>query len=47
MQLEMSKQALNSETVRSGIKDILLNHAGLWEALRNKATTVGSGVAKP
>ncbi|MFE8604832.1 type I restriction endonuclease subunit R [Archangium violaceum] len=34
---QMSKQALESEAVRSGIKDILLNHAQLWEALRSKA----------
>jgi type I restriction enzyme R subunit len=33
----MSKQALNSETIRLGIKDILLNHAKLWETLRQKA----------
>lgn len=33
----MSTQALNSETVRRGIKDILLNHLGLWERLRAKA----------
>lgn len=33
----MSTQALNSEVVRAGIKDILLNHAGLWEALRSRA----------
>jgi type I restriction enzyme R subunit len=33
----MSTQALNSETVRVGIKDILLNHARLWEALRSRA----------
>lgn len=32
----MSTQALNSEVVRTGIKDILLNHAHLWEALRSK-----------
>ena len=32
----MSKQAL-SPAVQSGMKDILLNHAGLWETLRNKA----------
>jgi len=30
----MSTQALNSPTVQSGMKDILLNHAGLWESLR-------------
>ncbi|MFL5355405.1 hypothetical protein [Archangium sp.] len=33
----MSKQALDSEAVQSGIKDILLNHARLWEALRSRA----------
>ncbi len=33
----MSKQALNSEAVRFGIKDILLNHAKLWETLRSNA----------
>ena len=30
----MSTQALNSEVVRRGLKDILLDHAGLYEALR-------------
>ncbi|HEX5744595.1 MAG TPA: hypothetical protein VFZ09_00045 [Archangium sp.] len=34
---QMSKQALESEAVRSGIKVILLHHARLWEALRAKA----------
>jgi type I restriction enzyme R subunit len=34
----MSKQALNSTEIREGIKDILLNYAGLWEALRERAT---------
>jgi type I restriction enzyme R subunit len=33
----MSTQALNSADVRRGIKDILLNHSGLWESLRGKA----------
>jgi type I restriction enzyme R subunit len=33
----MSTQALNSATVRRGIKDILLNHLALWERLREKA----------
>ncbi len=33
----MSTQALNSDKVRKGIKDILLNHARLWESLRDKA----------
>ena len=36
----MSTQALNSEAVRAGIRDILLNHSRLWEALRAK---VGAG----
>ena len=30
----MSTQALNSAVVRRGLKDILLDHAGLSEALR-------------
>ncbi len=34
----MSKQALNSPSVREGMKDILLNYAGLWEALRERAS---------
>jgi type I restriction enzyme R subunit len=33
----MSRQALNSAEVREGIKEILLNYAGLWEALRARA----------
>lgn len=33
----MSKQALNSPAVQSGLKDILLNHARLWEMLRERA----------
>jgi len=33
----MSTQALNSDKVQSGMKDILLNHARLWESLRDKA----------
>jgi len=32
----MSTQALNSPTVRGGLKDILLNHAGLYESLRGQ-----------
>jgi hypothetical protein len=28
---------LNSESVRNGLKDILLNHSHLWEALRDRA----------
>ena len=33
----MSTQALNSPTVLRGLIDILLNHANLWESLRDKA----------
>ena len=33
----MSKQALDSEKVRSGLKDVLLGPAELYEALRSKA----------
>ena len=32
----MSTQALNSSAVQNGMKDVLLNHAGLWEGLREK-----------
>ena len=35
----MSTQALNSAAVRDGMKDILLNHAALWETLRDRAST--------
>jgi type I restriction enzyme R subunit len=33
----MSNQALNSERVREGLKDVLLGPAGLYEALRERA----------
>jgi type I restriction enzyme R subunit len=33
----MSTQALNSPSVQDGMKDILLNHARLWETLRDRA----------
>ena len=33
----MSRQALNSDQVRRGMKEILLNHTQLWEALRTRA----------
>jgi type I restriction enzyme, R subunit len=33
----MSTQALNSQSVQTGMKDILLNHAGLYESLRSSA----------
>jgi type I restriction enzyme R subunit len=36
----MSKQALESEKVRHGLRDILLDHAGLYEDLRSKAGAV-------
>ena len=39
----MSKQALDSERVRSGLKDILLGPTKLYEALRER----GSGTGKP
>lgn len=33
----MSTQALNSAEVRRGLKDVLLDHAGLYEGLRKAA----------
>ncbi len=33
----MSTQALNQPGVQSGLKEILLNYAGLWEGLRQRA----------
>ena len=36
----MSKQALESERVRSGLRDILLGPAQLYEALRSRADEV-------
>ncbi|MBB4199193.1 type I restriction endonuclease subunit R [Rhodoblastus sphagnicola] len=42
---EMSKQALSSEKVKAGLRDILLGPAGLWEALRARGgATVDGGV---
>ena len=35
----MSTQALNSPTVRQGIRDILLNNTGLYESLRGDAVS--------
>ena len=44
----MSTQALNSETVRAGIKDILLNfNTRLWETLRSRAGGAAPGPAAP
>ena len=34
----MSTQALNSAAIQRGLKDILLNHAGLYEGLRDSTT---------
>lgn len=39
----MSSQALNSIEVQGGLKDILLNHAGLYETLRG--VPIGSGAS--
>ncbi len=38
----MSTQALSSETVREGLKDILLGPAQLYEALRERAAEEAS-----
>jgi hypothetical protein len=35
----LSVQALNSEAVRTGIKDVLLNNADLYETLREQGST--------
>jgi type I restriction enzyme R subunit len=35
----MSTQALNSPAIQTGMKDILLNHAQLYETLRDKAAS--------
>jgi type I restriction enzyme R subunit len=32
----MSTQAINSDSVQAGLADILLNHVGLWERLRER-----------
>lgn len=37
----MSKQALDSEQIRDGMKDVLLGPGQLWEALRAKGSTDG------
>ena len=36
---EMSTQALNSKAVRQALKEILLDHAKLYEELRERATS--------
>jgi type I restriction enzyme, R subunit len=37
----MSPQALGSESVRNGLKDVLLNQARLYEALREQPGGIG------
>ncbi len=36
---QMSTQTLNSKAVQEGMKHILLQHSGLWEALRAAAAS--------
>jgi hypothetical protein len=43
----MSKQALDSERVREGIKDVLLGPAQLYEALRERGTDEQRPQSKP
>ena len=43
----MSKQALGSERVRDGLKDVLLGPANLYETLRNKGQTRQQGAPNP
>lgn len=38
----MSKQALDSEKVRSGLKDVLLGPAKLYESLRQRGNEAGT-----
>jgi type I restriction enzyme R subunit len=40
----MSKQALDSEKVRSGLKDVLLGPAQLYEALRARGDNVSGQI---
>jgi len=39
----MSRPALNSPEIRSGIKEILLNFAGRWEELRKRGGSAEHG----
>ena len=39
----MSKQALESASLRSDIRDVLLGAGKLWESLRERAATAGAG----
>ena len=43
----MSTQALNSEIVRQGMQEILLNNAGLYELLRARAAEDRSPPQEP
>jgi type I restriction enzyme R subunit len=38
----MSKQALDSEKVRSGLKEVLLGPAKLYESLRQRGNEAGT-----
>lgn len=40
----LSKRALDSASVRDGLKDILLGPAGLWESLRERAADQSAGI---
>jgi hypothetical protein len=42
----MSKQAIDSERVREGLKDVLLGPGQLYEALRNKGSGTGEAVGE-
>ena len=43
----MSTQALNSPAIQGGMKDILLNNAGLYETLRAQACDTRMHFARP
>jgi type I restriction enzyme, R subunit len=43
----MSKQAIDSEKVREGLKDVLLGPRQLYEALRDRAGGTGEIVGDP
>ena len=38
-QVELSTRALNSELIRDGLKQVLLNQLGLYEQLKDRATS--------
>jgi type I restriction enzyme R subunit len=39
----MSTQALNSQVIREGLRDVLLNNTGLYEALRQHDASATAG----